>query len=139
MPTNNNLASSHATVGLTPESAPFVQCLADGTVWVWPASGPERHVAARQVLGENLALELLRHYRTHGHEPRARLLPGLLRQAMASGAEDEQFTGFVRVLDSMLAFAARHCDLDDYAAALDAEHRRTLEAWARLGGDAAVS
>lgn len=65
--------------------------------------------------------------------------PGLLQQAMVSGAVNEQFTGLVRVLDSMLAFAARHCDLDDYAVALDAEHRRTLEAWARLGGDATGS
>ena len=150
MSTDNNIANSHATSGLIPETPPasatpgsapaglpFVQCRTDGSVWVWPAAKPESHVAAQRVEGENLALELLRHYRAHGHDPRARLLPSLLPQAMVPGTKDERFSGFVRILDSMLAFAARHCDLDGYADALDAEHRSTLEAWARLGGDAA--
>lgn len=44
----------------------------------------------------------------------------------------ERFTGFLHVLDAMLAFAARQTDLDRYAADLDAAHQRTLAAWAAL-------
>ena len=119
-------------------SLPFVHPSSDGGLRLWPgidASSPG--LSARQrVEGELWALELLRYYRLFGHEPRARLLPGLIRHGIDSAVSgDEHFTGFMRILDAMLAFASRQCDLEGYAATLDAEHQRTLAAWAALGGD----
>ncbi len=75
----------------------------------------------------------MRFYRDFGHEPRARLLPLVLRDGVdGKPLNTERFTGFLHVLDAMLAFAARQTDLDRYAADLDAAHQRTLAAWATL-------
>ena len=117
------------------EALPFARTLPDGTTRLWPEqpSLNTGHSARRRVEGERWALELLRYYRQYGHEPGARVLPDLIRHGVESGGvEQEQFTGLVRVLDSMLAFAARQSDLDAYAMALDGEHQRTLAAWAAL-------
>jgi hypothetical protein len=117
------------------EALPFARTLPDGTTRLWPEqpSLNTGHSAQRRVEGERWALELLRYYRQYGHEPAARVLPDLIRHGVESGGvEEEQFTGVVRVLDAMLAFAARQTDLDAYAGALDSEHQRTLAAWAAL-------
>ena len=117
---------------------PFVHPDTDGSLRFWPGIVPSaaEPSAQQRVEGELWAIELLRYYRLFGHEPRARLLPGLVRHGVdAAVSGDEHFTGFLRILDAMLAFAARQCDLEGYAANLDAEHQRTLAAWAALGGD----
>ncbi len=114
---------------------PFVSDAADGSMRFWPeqSSLPEGHCAAQRVEGERWALELLRFYRDFGHEPRARILRQMLSHGGAgTPAGSEHFSGLVRVLDAMLAFAARQSDLDGYAASLHAEHKRTLSAWAAL-------
>jgi hypothetical protein len=128
----------HARSRTARQALPFMSAADDGATRFWPdLSALDRgNTAQRRVAGERWALELLRYYRQFGHVPGARVLPDLLRHGVASGgAGEEQFTGLVRVLDAMLAFAARQCDLDDYARTLDAEHQRTLAAWAALDVD----
>jgi hypothetical protein len=120
------------------QALPFVHSPEGGAPRFWPeaSSLTTGNIAQQRVEGERWALELLRYYREFGHEPAARILPDLIRHGVSnSGAGEEQFTGFVRVLDAMLAFAARQSDLDDYARALGAEHHRTLAAWAALDAD----
>ena len=96
--------------------------------------------AEQHIEGERWALALMNFYREHGHNPRARLLPEVLQHAWntdSAAPESEYFAGFARVLDAMLAFAARQCDLEQYVADLSAEHHRTLTAWNGLDGNGA--
>ena len=146
-----NEAGMSTSDGLIPEppvfraaqrALPFVSLAGDGTLHfsspeppVVPANPAELHIE-----GERSALALMNFYREYGQNPRARLLPEVLRNAWSidPGAPESQYlAGFARVLDAMLAFAARQCDLEKYVADLDAEHHRTLAAWNRLAGNGA--
>lgn len=114
---------------------PFVHAGSDGSERFWhlPDGCSGSDCAERRVAGERWALDLLRYYRKFGHESAARMLPEVLCAGFETGhASEEHFKGFLRVLDAMLAFAARQCDLDAYAEALDVEHQRTLAAWKTL-------
>lgn len=118
-------------------SLPFARASAGSGEGLWPSPEALRggNLAQRRLEGERWALEFLRYYREFGHEPGARVLGPILREGLASGTDgDEHLTGFLRVLDAMLAFAARHSDLDGYADALGVEHQRTLAAWDSLDG-----
>lgn len=146
-----NEAGTDAADGLIPEppvfraaqrALPFVSLAGDGTLHfsspeppVVPANPAELHIE-----GERSALALMNFYREYGQNPRARLLPEVLRNAWSidpGAPESEYFAGFARVLDAMLAFAARQCDLERYVADLGAEHHRTLAAWNGLAGNGA--
>ena len=126
-----------ATVSAAQHALPFVTRAGDGSTACWPClpTDDDSNAASERIQGERWALELMRFYRDFGHEPRARLLPLVLRDGVAGKPlNPERFTGFLHVLDAMLAFAARQTDLDLYAADLDATHQRTLAAWATLSG-----
>lgn len=148
-PSFKDESGTDATDGLVPDppafraaqlALPFVSLSSEGMLRFWspnplPSTG---NSAEQHNEGERWALALMDFYRQHGHDPRARLLPDVLRHAWNSDPatpESEYFAGFTRVLDAMLAFAARQCDLDRYVADLGAEHHRTLRAWDGLAGN----
>jgi len=114
---------------------PFARLVGDGNTRFWPdgdslASG---NSAEQRVAGERWALDLMRYYSRFGYEPRARVLGDIIRDSLEDGGiAGEHFRGLVRVLDAMLAFAASQSDLETYAKDLQADHDRTLAAWAAL-------
>lgn len=119
---------------------PFVSLTVDGRPRFWSQSTPDlpRNSAEQHIEGERWALALMDFYRQHGHDARARLLPDVLRHALSDDpavGDSEYFAGFMRVLDAMLAFAARQCDFEQYVDDLGAEHHRTLAAWNGLAGN----
>lgn len=124
------------------QALPFAYSASDGSTRFWPdqASLAAGNNAEQRIAGEQWALDLLRYYRDYGHEPHARVLADVIRHSLEDGGVGgEHFTGLLRVLDAMLAFAARHTDLEAYAQALQTDHDRTLSAWAALaaGGGSA--
>ena len=119
---------------LLPE-LPFVRLAEEGGWHFWPSRDPGSapDFLARKHEGEAWALALLEHYRVSSSPEMPPMLPRVLQYAFGhiTPAAPDHFIGFVSVLDELLQFAARTCDLEAYSAALRYRQTHAREEWER--------